>query len=705
MSILNSIYLRRKNKVVLNSSNDNLKAVQLATILKNIESLGYTFAPQLIECVATFSLPEAILFYSQLVRDLKQAVGANVEYSPMYPNFPAQVMEMAEAELYLNAIVHYTGSALGVRILPQYTKQNRPQLADKIKLKIIDLGTEAELIDIFRNLLAANTSLSETDKEDLTQFFSSFPDLAQRMLPETFGYKENLAFVAGLLLTHSKNASSLLAPYFKTATDVLRLATALSEGDISLAANTVFRNFSRPERRLLLGLLEQCSSLTEDMLRYKKRWLRLGERLHPFEYKKRYPKCYKAFDILRNDKPFTTFNSLLETAFVEERWQDALNLLQTRPGELARRLDFLLRNTQDNNTVVKSFEQVADRIATPVLLQLMTHFEYRNQPTELRVFFPKGNVAKAFAIDNELPALEKSICQTVVQICQKTLINRFAQLPSLGKVYIDEQLKSFPVPFSQRSASKSLRQLTRGSRLTIPPGNTVRFFMWWKEGIIKGKPTGTVDLDLSAVMYDAEWNYLEHVSYTNLRSRKYKASHSGDIVSAPHGASEFIDLDIPSVLKYGGRYIVMSILSYSEHPFCELPECFAGWMIRQKANSGETYEPATVQNKLDLTANTTVTIPAILDLQERQILWTDMSLSRQPNWCRGNNVENNQKGMVLIGKALTTMHKPQLYHLFKLHAQARGEEVDTPEAADAIFAPESGITPFDLEAIAAQFLV
>ena len=682
-----------------------MKAVQIATILKNIESLGYTFSPQLIECLATFSLPEAILFYSQLVRDLKQGIGANVEYSPMYPNFPTQVMEMAEAELYLNAIVHYVGSALGVRLLPQYTKQDRPQLADRLKLKIIDLGTEAELLDIFRNLFAANTSLSDTDKEDLSQFFSSFPDLAVKMLPETFGYKENLAFVAGLLLTHYKDAQSLLAPYFKTATDVLRLATALSEGDVSLAANTVFRNFARPERRLLLGLLEQCSSLTEDMLRYKKRWLRLGERLHPFEYKKRYPKCYQAFDILRNDKPFTTFNSSVETAFVEKKWQNALDLLQTRPGELARRLDFLLRNSADSAVVIEYFNKVANQVATPILLQLITHFEHRNQPTELRVFFPKGNVAKAFAIDNELPEIEKSICQTVVQICEQALIDRFASLPWLGKVYIDEQLNSFPVPFSQRSASKSLRQLTRGSKLAIPPGNTVRFFMWWKEGIVKGKPTGTVDLDLSAVMYDAEWNYLEHVSYTNLKSNRYQAVHSGDIVSAPNGASEFIDLDIPSILKYGGRYIVTCILSYSEHPFCELPQCFAGWMIRQNADSGEIYEPSTVQDKVDLTANTTVTIPAILDLEEREIIWTDISLSRQPKWYVGNNVENNQKGMVLIGKALTTMNKPKLNRLFKLHAQARGEEVNTSEVADTVFALESGITPFDIDAIAAQFLV
>ena len=204
--------------------------------------------------------------------------------------------------------------------------------------------------------------------------------------------------------------------------------------------------------------------------------------------------------------------------------------------------------------------------------------------------------------------------------------------------------KIFLFPFSQRSASKSLRQLTRGSRLPIPQGDTVRFFMWWKEGDVDGKPTGDVDLDLSAVMYDADWNYLEHIAYTNLKSAKYKAVHSGDITSAPNGASEFIDLDIPSILKYGGRYIVASIFSFSNQPFANLPECFAGWMIRQDANSGEIYDPRTVKDKVDMTANTTITIPAILDLKQREILWADLNLTRNPAWGGGNNVENNQKG-------------------------------------------------------------
>lgn len=84
---------------------------------------------------------------------------------------------------------------------------------------------------------------------------------------------------------------------------------------------------------------------------------------------------------------------------------------------------------------------------------------------------------------------------------------------------MDEQLKNHLVPFSQRSASKALRTLSRGSKVDLPEGDTIRFFLWWKEGYVNGQHTGRVDIDLSAAMYDEDWQYKEHVSFTNLRSK------------------------------------------------------------------------------------------------------------------------------------------------------------------------------------------
>ena len=82
-----------------------------------------------------------------------------------------------------------------------------------------------------------------------------------------------------------------LQRFCRTATDVLRLITAMSDGDVSLAENTKFRSLKRRERRVLMALLESCGNIEEDMLRYKGRWIRIGERLHPADFSALCRKC------------------------------------------------------------------------------------------------------------------------------------------------------------------------------------------------------------------------------------------------------------------------------------------------------------------------------------------------------------------------------------------------------------------------------
>ena len=699
--MMNSIYLRRANKWMVDAENesDRLPRAYLATAVKNIEHLGYTFSYPLLHAVRALSKEQFEALYQPLIDDLRVMVGAHVKYEPMYPAFPLQVMEEDDAELYLNAIYHDL-----TWDLPAYEHEERPPLQDEVNLKTIDLGSKADFYAMIRQLFQAKGSISPTDKEDIEAVIELVdPEELDAILPSEIPFKENAGFVAAALMKHDKGDVERIGRYFKTATDVLRLAVAWSGGDVSLAEAARFRKFKRRERRLLLGLLERCHPITEDMLRFKDRWIRLGEILHPSEYKHRYIRCEEAFDILRNHKPFTTYNGSVELAFQYNQVWNLIDLLMQRPGEFARRLDQLLRSTEHTEYVVLAFGEVANQVSTPVLLQVKNHFARRREPQKLRVFFPKGNVAKAFAVPHTLPEIDKAACRDIVQVCEQALIQRFAVLPPLGKAYVDKRLKDYHVPFSQRSASKALHTLVRGSRVPMAEGDTIRFFSWWKEGRVNGEPTGRVDIDLSAVMYDHDWQYVEHISYTNLRSSHYRAVHSGDIVSAPQGACEFIDLHIPTIVQYGGRYIVATLHSYTNQPYCNLPECFVGWMMRQKPGSGEIFEPSTVANKIDVAADTQIAIPVILDLVERTVIWTDLSLTRHPHY--HNNVEGNQKGMVLMGKAMTALRKPDLYDLFMLHAKARGESVDHAEQAETIFSVEHGVTPFDIEHIMADYVV
>ena len=691
-----AIFIRHRNRVIVPPGDGGASPQYLASLLKNLERMGFTASAPLITHLQTCSVEQLARLADDLVPALRSLVGAHVAYAPMYPNFPAQVMQASHAELYLNAILHYLTHGL-----PPTVKRWRKPLIERTDLRVLNLGDEADFRAICTTLLAAKSALSPADRADLTWFFQTYGDQAIALIPREVPLRENVALLGALLIRHTSRGAERLPTYVTTATDVLRLAVALADGDVSLATSTKFRRFSRPERRLLLHLLEERGSITEDMLRYPEPWKRLGERLHPGEYQARFPRSAAAFNVIRNDRPFPTFRSQVEGAVGSGDVLAALGLLHARPGELARRLDHLLRRTAQPDAVVTAFGDVAAQVSTPVLLQLLAHFVQRPAGHPLRSFFPKGEVAKAQVIANTLPPLDEETCAGVVAICRETLVNRFRERPPLGKVFVDEQMRNYPVPLTQRSASKALRTIPRGSRLPLGDGGTVRFFLWWKEGEVNGKPTGRVDIDLSAVLYDADWRYVEHISYTNLKSETYRAAHSGDIVTAPQGACEFIDLEIESIVRYGGRYVVTALNSFSGQPFSTLPECYAGWMLRKEPQSGEVFEPQTVQQKIDVAANTRICIPVILDLVAQQVIWADLALRRNPRWF--TNVEGNQKGMLLMGQALTTLIKPDLYELFTLHAAARG----TPsprKAASVVFAPDGTVTPYDIGIILDEYL-
>lgn len=696
---INKLYLSRKNKLILNfEKRESIFApiVYLSTMMKNIESLGFTFSSEIIDIFKQVTADTIIGFYQWIIPILKEKVGDHKQFNPMYPNFPKQVMEASYCELYINAILHYLGDWIGTRIMPEYEKDERFPLIENTDLTVIELGTKHDFHKIFVNLMQSKTSISDSDKKDIAEYIRIYNGEGFPLYKMPF--KEIRFFVLSELMKYDISFE-LIKSHFDTATDILRFATALSDGDISLAKNTKFISFNRKTRRLLLELLDHILDPLEDMKIHRMKWIRLGERLHPGEYKKRYIRADACFYRIRSDWDIETYNSKVEFFIENADYESLLPLLQQRPGVFARRLDHILRISFDRKElIVKSFKQIADKLTTPTLLQLISHFDNRQKFDDVRVFFPKGNAAKLQAIPNTLEIIPNKYCLRIIDICGKVLLDKFSSMKSLGSIYIDPDLRNYLVPFSQRSANKALKTIVRGSKIPLGDKNIARFFLWWKD-----QENGTrVDIDLTAVIFDSDWQYKSHISYTNLKDKQLNACHSGDITSAPNGACEFIDIDIDAALRNGSRYVVMNLYSYTEQSYCDLPECFAGWMTRFHAQSGEIFEARTVQNKFDIASNTKICIPLIIDLKEKIITWADLALMNNPKY--NNNVESNYSSMALISKAILSLKKPNLYDLFYLHATARGLLVNDKLKADMVFAVDDGITPFDFEIIISKFL-
>lgn len=695
------IALRRKDSLIIESQNPNYKQkpnekALIVAALKNVQSLGFTFSKELFETLTHFTYAEIQEFYKFLIPALKELRGADVEYAPMYPNFPRQVMEASSAELFINAIIHYWTFG---EIMPEYSKDERLPLIDDNKMTVLSISKPSIIGSLLNDLAASKTSISQQDKEDIATIVKQFKDY-RKYLPSEIFLKENVAYISKLILENApiKN-SAQIERYFKTATDVLRLITAFSDGDISLAQNTKYKSLKRYQRRIVMDLLSNCGNITEDLFRYQYEWVRAAEIFHPFEFiEKRYQNVNKAFDTLRNEKKPLFFAGKVQKLIEKYETIEAADLLRVRPGEFARKLDKLLRDSDKPLYVVHRFSEVADKVTTPVLLQARQHFINRVSQDDVRVIFPKGNLAKAVVLNKIVPRISSVVCENITSICEDALDKQYKSREKLGKVYIDEEFSNYFVPFSQRSASKAIKSIVRGSRVPIKENaKAVRGFIWWTN--IDSTYNGRVDLDLSGAIYDENWNYITHISYTQLRSQRFKACHSGDITDGRDangkGVAEFIDFDIDEVNENAGRYVVFQVYSYTQQHFSNIPHARFGWMEREDVNSGEIFEPSAVEMKLDLTSDSAVSIPVIFDCKERKFIWCDMNLQIAATRYGGNNLENNLRGVTATCYGLANMQKPNLYDLVYFNALARGEIVNDRNEADIIFSNDKTV-PYEV---------
>lgn len=685
----NTICIEKLEKAYLKAPNLDSKRLdsRTMTLQANIMGIGYVMDETLSTAVSELPQTEFESFAKELVETLKKLKGDNVVHKPMYPNFPRQVMEASDLELFVNAIMHYWSFGTWQ---PFYAKDEREFAFESVKFRTIGLATLEDFYGIFTSILASNESISERDKKVVQWFLDNASKLP---FPDVIPFKENMCIVGAYMVENGIPINNLVS----NATDVLRIATHMSGGDISLAENTRFKSFKRSQRKNIVRALDKVARL-EDLARHPGKWTKLAHSLHVGEY---FSRVYALMKKIRENEKIETFNSVVEKHLSKNHPVKATKKLMERPGDFARRLDHVLRMTpSDKNKmlVINKFLEVADRVSTRVLLQLMGHFSNRHETQENRVVFPKGNIQRAELIDAHAP-LSAKVVDAIYFGIMNVLENRFAQEENLGNIYIDSMLKKCPIPTQQRSASEGTFDLARGTRMPIAGDkNTLRFFIYWK-----GR-----DIDLSTVFYNENFNTVGSVSYTGLRDHNRGVYHSGDITNARNGASEFIDVDMEKARASGVRYVAMSVLVFSGPTFAEHDTCFAGWMTRSNPDSNEIYDPKTVEYKLDLNSDNKNSVPVIFDLETREAIWTDLThmhkISR--GWYGSiNNVHTNKATLEDTVKAMiSTDNKVSLFDLFFMHHK-RGTLVTNREDADIVFAWDGDVKPSDVNTINSEYVV
>ncbi|WP_186763134.1 TerD family protein [Lentzea tibetensis] len=587
-------------------------------------STGFACSPELLRHLSGLRPLGAINAGLQILDAVRGLVGDHVQHNPYFRDFPAGVPDTFD--FWLECLRLAAGDVfLQVYGRAQHSYEDmlarRGELlaSTKDKIKVLQLGgtLDEEARAHYLTLAASPIPLEESDRDLLGLLAVWCADAPQ---PSAIPVRENRALINRVRLAHGR---PLLVD---TVTDVLRLACAVSGGDVTLEEPTKFGTFARRDRRALLGALHDVVSAQPaklaDVARFGERWKRLGERLHPHEYPK-YPGAAEVFAVARGDRRVPTLAARVEAAYADGDVVAVTKLLTTAPGMLLRGLDRLMSTATEDEAahVVDAVRAVAGRVSGRVLLSVREHLQNRAAPGWRRLFVNRNG--RGVVVRDTRPPLSVS---AVLSVVDDEIRSR---MPAVGSLEVDPDVLSIAVPLSDKTSSGGFGVLPRGSVVPVS-GDLVRFFTYWKE---RGERT---DYDLSVLLLDDTFQYDGQVSWTNLSGNG--ATHSGDFVEAPDGASEFIDLNLAEVTA---RYVVPQVNVFCGEKFDEVEESFFGFMDRDLLRGGKPFEPRTVRAKSDLRGRGRVALPLVFardDDGSWSAKWLHLYLGGSPGF---NRVETN----------------------------------------------------------------
>ncbi|MFF6783197.1 hypothetical protein ACFY9I_20370, partial [Streptomyces sp. NPDC012510] len=371
--------------------------------------VGFKLSAELLERLSGLSGAAVLHIARRTLRTVREMVGDHVRHNAYFIDFPAGVPDTEEfwmrcvakalgdeksREGVLTQLAHGVVDLLSLPTYGRYQHTYEEMLAaqdeliasagDRVTVLHLGRDLDEELTELYLALAGSTTPLGEEHLRDLMTLAGQCVNGPQ---PEAIPVRENRAVVNEARL--GIGADLLL----DTVTDVLRLACALSGGDVTLQEPTRFRALSRPVRRALLAGLDAVVAANPaklaDVHTYREPFKRLGERLHPHEYP-RWPHAADVFAVARGEKEARSFDSRVEKLLDDFDITGAAKLLKSAPGKLFRALDLVLRIAADQaerDAVVAAAVEVAPEVSGRVLLSVREHFHNRDRETDRpRVF-------------------------------------------------------------------------------------------------------------------------------------------------------------------------------------------------------------------------------------------------------------------------------------------------------------------------------
>ena len=708
---INSIALRHFNGIYIakntdNNINETLSIEELATLIKKFEGYGYIFSKELAIAISKEErnvIIDKLKAVIKVIEDFK----SDKNYTVFYKNFPDEVINMSEIDLYINQILHYW-----IGYLPSNSEniiKENVEPSKLVKARELNLIDDEMIEKLFIDLLSSNVTLSEQYLDDVCVLTNnkSIKELEKYM--EYIQMKETLTTVSSYIL----KKEGVLIGNFKTATDILRLIAKISDVEFN-NKHIHFAYFSRTDLSQLMTKLENLQNPMPDIKRYSKPWhtfFKLYAKKINFN---KYPKVRKVADMLFGDISYMTergkINEKIKRLPImsEEELDNFVKEYIVFYGDYVREILSLLNKAKENQyeKLLLGLENCVTKVNTRILFQLydrIINLKAKDK-TVPRLVNSKGKWRRL----KESISLSDELLNRVLQIVEDGIKTQLKEKETLGKVFIDEDYKNIMLTTSEKDSNVSLRPMTRGSRIKFNPNAEVlRFFVAWKnldEKTLKELNTAyskldektlkeltpmysRVDVDLSALTFNENLEFNDVVAYYN--QKKSGFAFSGDITNAPEGALEYIDVfDLERLKKKGNRYILMQIRSYNGYTFKEINSVYAGVMelTSNEAKEKKNMYSTAITQGFQIMSPQITTNTILVDLVKFEYVWLDMNMANYKVDIFQNSLTYEE--IPYLNDLLKYFMKKQyvtMYDLLKLNADVRGILIENKEEADIIF--------------------
>lgn len=606
--------------VGLNEQNQELNEdnlVKAMTINDELINIGYTLSPKdIVRLSQSASLDGFFSHVKSLVGDVKA--------NPMYPDFPSQVMELTTAQFRFHQLLHYM-STYGIEAI-MGTPVEKGWLPDPdapkktiedVKLldaKVIGLISESEM---YIKAVSKATGKSErmTDKEVMLVKSAIGFCTPEQLTTLRVPFKQNLFELFYCIFTNenldSKAKISALKAICQHTGDVWKC--------IDYTLTRSHYHFRTSQKKVLVKLLESypAKDFKENLILSLKKAERIKVILPFLSFGSfaRSPEHKLAVNQLMNGELRSWASTAVE--LINTNPDKAIEFIAKRPGELFRRMNWLIRKGCSLDKLKSAILENAEKLSIQTLVTTINKFgeiiskykdfdenaEFQEKPICFDDDFEYSDdfTAEAFNIYRRELAIKSAVNKksnaekrAEFEAKKKEIINRIIPAKKMFSLCISilkERLKSvttgmegkkvfcnfqnYDIDMSVINCNEKSDEggyIRSGLAIKIPDNvDKLRFFVYWNH------PT-RVDVDLhgSAVDVNGQGIYIGWSS--DFRHDGGDIVYSGDITHSD--AAEYIDVDLNSktVSKFSANINIYSgVLTFKE-----LQEVYVGMMAVKK---------------------------------------------------------------------------------------------------------------------------